>query len=381
MPALSYSRNMSGQAESSGQQNAAPGHGSPVSCDNRFDASYVVGCPQADDTLCTDGFTIEHQISTLRQVAERHERQIEALSADKHQHCDNLANVYGQLEKVLEKLRLPSLTTLDGKAALQSSMFASSSSGSTALAGDDTTGCAVDIHADDPPWFSQKRSANEKLGELLHQHRDQVYDVLVDYRKQIDKNARETKRRLDTLERSLAHLQSDMKELHQLVRVSEEAREAEESRAKDEMRLLAKQQEAQRVALGRVADERVEKVQQCCDILSVSVAQLREETDMIKQQQEHTEKELGRQMRSIVDTEQQFAEVLERQSHSIAQLETQDSLEGAFHEVKDWLSDLEKRMVSRGELLQWTESLQQEINTRWHASGPLKSTADTSSPL
>ncbi|KPA81578.1 hypothetical protein ABB37_03917 [Leptomonas pyrrhocoris] len=380
MSALNDSRNVSGQADYKTWQNGASLPEIQADLDSGFDAAYPPGLSQRNDAYDPNGFTVEHQIRTLRQIAERHERQIVALTTDKHEHCNNLATVFQQLEKVLEKFKLPSLTSRDGQHAFSANLPASLSSGSPFPAGDDITGHAADSYANKPASFSQKRSAEGKLDELLCHHRDQVFDVLADYRKQIEKSERETKRRLDAVEQSTAHLQSDVKELLQLLRSAEENQRSAESRHRDDVRELTKQLDAQKTALDRKTNDHTEKVQHCCDALSACLAQLSEETKSIKAQQQRSEKELDRQIRSIVVTEQQVAEVLERQSHSITRLETQDSLEGAFHEVKDWLGDLEKRMVSRGELLKWTESLQQEMNTLRRLGGPLRGTSETSTP-
>jgi archaellum component FlaC len=377
MSALNDSRNVHSHIERRRwHTRSSLDEGGLTSGDNGFDALYEAASrPQWGDAHDTDGFSIEHQINTLRHFAERHERQIAALSADRHEHCDHLANVYQQLEMVLERLKLPSLPTRDGHAS-QSTHLTTSSPATTSLAGDVATTPAADtashsnisssLHAASPP---PRQKTENMLNELLCRHRDQVYDVLADHRAQIDKCESETKRRLDAIDDSMARLHDEMKALRELVNSSEESRRSAERHLREEVRTVVRQQETHSVTLERSTSEHTEKLQQCCDDFSACLAQLSEETKAIRKQQQASEKELERQIRSIVTTEKQVAEVLERQSHSIRQLETQDSLEGAFHEVKDWLGDLEKRMVSRGELLKWTESLQQEIHTLRRVGG------------
>ncbi|KAL7707624.1 hypothetical protein N2W54_007527 [Lotmaria passim] len=330
-----------------------------ASFDGGSEVQYETSHPQRSDAYDADGFSVEHQIRTLREIVVRHERQIAALAADKHEHCDHLTTVYEQLEKVLEKLTLPTRTLRDGGAALQASLLASLPDSSLSTgAGGEGVGCRPQL-----PSTVSKKKAEEKLNELLCQHRDQVYDVLDNFRMQIDKGERETERRLDVVEKSVGYLQSEVRELRQLLHSAEDARQSGENCIRAEVRALIKKSDAEKTALDTTASERAAKVQQCCDELSACLTQLSEDTKAIKKQQQRSEKEWDRQIRSIVATEQRVAEVLEQQSSSIAQLETQDSLEGAFHEVKDWLGDLEKKMVSRGELLKWTESLQQEMST------------------
>lgn len=330
-----------------------------ASFDGGSEVQYETSHPQRSDAYGADGFSVEHQIRTLREIVVRHERQIAALAADKHEHCDHLTTVYEQLEKVLEKFTLPTRTLRDGGAALQASLLASLPDSSLSTgAGGEGVGCRPQL-----PSTVSKKKAEERLNELLCQHRDQVYDVLDNFRMQIDKGERETERRLDVVEKSVGYLQSEVRELRQLLHSAEDARQSGENCIRAEVRALIKKSDAEKTALDTTASERAAKVQQCCDELSACLTQLSEDTKAIKKQQQRSEKEWDRQIRSIVATEQRVAEVLEQQSSSIAQLETQDSLEGAFHEVKDWLGDLEKKMVSRGELLKWTESLQQEMST------------------
>lgn len=335
-----------------------------ASLDGGFDTSYHGSRPQRTDACTAEGFSLEHQINTLRQVTARHERQIAALAEDRHAHCDHLTNVYEQLERVLEKLQLPPCPSTADVNALSPHVGPSPPLASPV--GLNSSGihyAASIIQNSSLSLATQRKRAEDRLNEVLSQHREQVFDVLTDYRAQVSKTAQETKRRLDSIDKSVAHLRSDMEELKQLVSSAERARQSGESQLRDELQSLAKQQEAFSASVDTHANEHAERVQRCCDDLGACVAQLSDETKAIRKEQQRSAKELDRQIRAIVSTEQQVAEVLERQSHSITQLETQNSLEHAFHELKDWLGDLEKRMVSRGELLKWTESLQQEIST------------------
>ncbi|KAG5489670.1 hypothetical protein GH5_00549 [Leishmania sp. Ghana 2012 LV757] len=311
----------------------------------------------------------EQLLSLVQRDVRRHECQIASLLSEKHQHCEHLANVYEELEKMLHKMHLVSPQVLKGHVApLPTPTFGAPNG--------EEDGCAASINA--PALAS---SLQQRFHQVLQQHQDRVYDVLVDYRQQIDKHEYETGRRLRAIEDVIAQIQSDVRELQHTSRSQiEELRHAQQH-VRQRLEAVVAQQEAQRVTLDATSEAQSSKVALLISKIQEDVTRLRADAKAARTQQIQSVKELEGQIRSLSSAQRKTEEALEVQGASIARLHNQDSLEGAFHEVKDWLGDLEKRMVSRGELLQWTESLQSEIHQMRRVSGASVAHKNESSAL
>lgn len=311
----------------------------------------------------------EQRMRCIQRDVYRHERQIASLLNEKHEHCEHLATVYEELEKMLRKIQLTPLEDLKGHAASPSaSTFCAPSRDEDGYAASSTVSALAS-------------SLQQSFHQVLQRHQDRVYEVLVDYRQQIDKNEYETGRRLCAIEGAIAQIQSDVRELQHTASI-----QAEELRhVQQDMRLRAEavtaQQEAQRAALDAIGEARDTKAAKLLSKIQDDVAQLMADAKAVRTQQIQSGKDVEEQIRSLLLAQQRAEEALGVHRASIALLQNQDSLEGAFHEVKDWLGDLEKRMVSRGELLQWTESLQSEIHQmRRVTSGVLSHTIEPTAP-
>ncbi|KAG5490658.1 hypothetical protein JKF63_00780 [Porcisia hertigi] len=292
----------------------------------------------------------EQQLSLVRRDVRRHERQIACLFGERHQHCEHLANVYEELEKVLQRIHIAPLQSFKGSAP-------SSSAAPFSTASSDEDGYAASNTATAPA-----PSPQQAFHHVLRQHQDRVYDVLLDYRQQIDKHERQTERRLCAIEDALAQIQSDVRDLqHTGTAQSAELRHFQQN-VRQSVEAVVTQQEALRASSEVSSEARDTMAAKLMSKIQEDVARLYADTKAMRTQQVQSEKEFEQQIRSLLSAQQKVEQELEVQSASIVRLQNQDSLEGAFHEVKDWLGDLEKRMVSRGELLQWTESLRSEIH-------------------
>ncbi|KAG5464353.1 hypothetical protein LSCM1_00535 [Leishmania martiniquensis] len=299
----------------------------------------------------------EQLLSLVQRDVRRHECQIASLLCEKHQHCEHLANVYAELEKVLHRIQLVSPQDLKRHAAsLSTSKFCASSS-------------EEDGHAASGATSALASSMQERFHEVLQQHQDRVYDVLVDYRQQIDRHEQETSRRLRAVEDLVAQIQSEVRELQHTSRAQIEELRLFQQDMRQNLEAMVTQQNAERVTLDATSEAQHLRAEKLLSKIQEDIARLRADTKVTRTQQAESSKELEDQIRRLSLAQRKTEQALEVQGASIVQLQNQDSLEGAFHEVKDWLGDLEKRMVSRGELLQWTESLQSEIHQMRRVSG------------
>ncbi|CAG9584055.1 conserved hypothetical protein [Leishmania major strain Friedlin] len=311
----------------------------------------------------------EQRLRRVQRDVYRHERQIASLFSEKHEHCEHLATVYKELEKVLRKIQLAPLEDLKGHAASPSaSTFCAPSSDEDGYAASSTVSALAS-------------SLQQRFHQVLQQHQDRVYDVLVDYRQQINKSEYETGRRLCAIEEAIAQIQSDVRELQHTASIQVEELRHVQQDVRQRVEAVAVQQEAQRAALDATREARDTKAAKLLSKIQDDVAGLRADAKAARTQQIESAKDVEEQIRSLLSAQHRTEEALGAHSASIAQLQNQDSLEGAFHEVKDWLGDLEKRMVSRGELLQWTASLQSEIHQmRRVTGGVLSHTIEPTAP-
>ncbi|CAJ1013002.1 hypothetical protein Q4I28_008315 [Leishmania naiffi] len=311
----------------------------------------------------------EKRLSRVQRDVRRHEVQIAALLSERHKHCEHLATVYEELEKVLHKLRLEPLQDLKQDTGSSSSpMF-----------------CALTNDEEDCTPLSTASalapSLQQRFQQVLQRHQDRVYEVLIDYRQQIDRHESETSRRLRAIEDTVTQIQSDVRELQHRTSTQIEDLQHFQQNLQQRVEAVAAQQEVQRTTIDAAGESRDTKATKLMSKIQEDVARLRADTKMVRTKQIQSDKEFGEQIRSLLSAQHKAEQTLEVHSASIVQLRNQDSLEGAFHEVKDWLGDLEKRMVSRGELLQWTESLQSEIHQiRRVASGALAHTVESVAP-
>ncbi|GET93603.1 hypothetical protein, conserved [Leishmania tarentolae] len=311
----------------------------------------------------------EQCLRLIQRDVHRHELQIASLLSEKHEHCENLANVYEELEKVLRKIQLAPLSDLKGyTSSSPASTFCAPSSDEDSYTASSTV-CAL------------ASSLQERFHQVLQRHQDRVYDVLVDYRQEVDKNESETGRRLCVLEEAIAQIQSDVRQLQHTTSIQAEELRQFQQHMRQRIEAVAAQQEVQRAALEAIGEARETLETNLLSKIQDDLNRLRADTKTARTQQIRRENDFEEQIRTLLSSQQRTEEVLEGHRASILQLQNKDSLEGAFHEVKDWLGDLEKRMVSRGELLQWTESLRSEIHQmRRVTGGGLVYTTESNSP-
>ncbi|KAK7200588.1 hypothetical protein NESM_000114700 [Novymonas esmeraldas] len=313
--------------------------------------------------LDTSASATEERVRRLQRDVRRHELQISALLREKHEHCENLANVYEQLEKVLHKIRL--VPTHEPAAPSPSASPPVPRSGSVGVEDDD------DAASGGIAAFAS--TLQHRLNGALQRQQDRIYDVLADYRQQIEKNERESDRRLRVVEGAVSQMQSDIRELQRVTGAMSE----EQRRFQQEVRqsidvaaaAAAAQQEARRALPDAAGDTRGATVTRLLGRLQEEVVQLRTDAEELRGEQAQSGAELDKQIRALLSSQHRADAVLHEHSALITRLQNQDSLESSFHEVKDWLGDLEKRMISRGELLQWTESLQNEIHQLRRVAG------------
>lgn len=280
-----------------------------------------------------------HEIQVLRRTVAQHDRQLKAVREDKEAHCQWMVQVFTEIEKVLRGIDMAAV-----KNAIVTPLAEISD-----LVGTEHLSAA-------------HTSLAKELMSALNFQQEKVCGVLLDYRHQLEQMDTQLNRRLASLESDIQMALSDMRDLRSEVQQLQEAqtvlmRKIEHSVEAEQRRYTESRRESALTSHHRLLtleDSTQDIVQQLNtlknDIAGLSAAQ----SDATRLHRKSLQAALKEQSNT--------QRIVESHSDILSELQAQGSLDGAFREVKDWLVDLEKRMVSRGEMLQWTDSFQCELS-------------------